>query len=89
MTQQDHRLVLVIAGDDTTSYLHFWLDSPCKEHDHHTLSNRILSAPGFNQVSTHQWLMEALRYASEELCLCGATEADPDAVTAILEATRA
>ncbi|MFS8535892.1 MAG: hypothetical protein FWJ65_12120 [Limnochordales bacterium] len=88
MTQHDNRLVLVICGDDATSYLHYWLDSPCDEHDHHTVSNRLPMAPGFSQASVHQWLMDALEYAAKNVCLCGAEEAPSDAVTTILEATR-
>lgn len=89
MTQQDRRLVLVICGDEATSYLQWWLDTPCDDHGTHVLTSRIPAAEGWDESSSHQWLMRALKYAADNVCLCGAEEAPHDAVTSILEATRA
>lgn len=86
---QDRRLVLVVQGDEVTTYYQMWLETPCDDHGQHVLTNRLCEEPGITAESPHVWVQQALEHAQDELCLCGAAEASPDALTAILEATRA
>lgn len=87
--QQDKRMVLVVQGDDTTTYYQVWLENPCPEHGTHVVTNRLCEEEGVKTDSAHMWMQGVLEHAVATLCLCGAVEAEDNAITAILEATRA
>ena len=85
---QDRRLVLVVQGDDVTTFYQMWLETPCDDHGHHIVTNRLCEEAGIDSESPHRWMERALQHATDQLCLCGAVEASEDALTKIMEATR-
>lgn len=83
----DRRLVLIVQGDEVTTSYHFWLETPCDEHDGHVMTNTYPDEAGITAEAPSQWLTTALERASAQMCLCGAQNAPQDAVTDILRST--
>ena len=55
---QDRRLVLVVQGDEVTTYYQMWLETPCDDHGQHVLTNRLCEEPGITAESEERELLE-------------------------------
>lgn len=84
----DYRLVIVAQGDDRTSLVYCWLETPCTEHGSHMLRITDDSVPAMDVSTAHSWLADMTAWCAANLDLCDAQADIPDALSTYMEGLR-